>query len=86
MDDEGDHEQGRGHEVRQEPPADVTEERAEVQPPGGSGPGRDHGATSARATSAPTSRIGSSQTPGKTSGATRATKALASAPPSERIR
>ncbi len=44
------------------------------------------GATSPRAMSAPTSRMGSSQTPGNTLGATSATKALASAPPIDRIR
>ena len=41
------------------------------------------GAVRASATRAPISRIGYSQTSGKTTGATRATKALASAPPVE---
>ena len=44
------------------------------------------GDTRASATKALTSRIGSSQTPGKIDGATSATNALASAPPSEMIR
>ena len=69
-------------EVRQHPAAEPADERAEVEPgrPGvASAPTR--GATRASATSAPTSRIGYSQTPGKTSGATSATNAEASAPP-----
>ena len=85
-DDEGDHKEGRGDQVRQHAGTCAAEERAEVQAPAVRVRASALGATSASPTSAPTRRIGSSQTPGKTFGATSATNALASAPPSERIR
>ena len=80
--------QAGADEVRADPPAEPSHERAEVEagprprPP----PDVAAGATRASATSAPTSRIGYSQISGKTCGATRATNAEASAPPADRIR